>query len=162
MEQIPGQMSIEDFLGGVEALKPAPQGIARKTAEERREEAQRAREGTETAKAGTRQCGSCKWSFWKHGKEGTKRSCQYHGGKDGCHYEERRTCRTCGHMQRSVYGLMEYHGFACFGFGISKSQDIEQEACVDYEPAMDEEAWRTDDMAARAWVDGDQGGSHDY
>ena len=96
-------------------------------------------------------CGTCEWSFWKHGKE-TVRGCQYHGGKDGCHYEKRKTCRSCAHMKRSVYGLMEYHGFACFGFGISKSDNLNNNACHDYEPAADGEAWRTSDKAVDEWL----------
>lgn len=62
-------------------------------------------------------------------------------------------CRTCAHMKRSVWGLMEYHGFACFGFGISKSQDIEKMACEYYTPATDGEAWRTSENAAKAWME---------
>jgi hypothetical protein len=48
---------------------------------------------------------------------------------------------------------MEYHGFACFGFGISKSQDIEKMACEYYTPATDGEAWRTSENAAKAWLE---------
>lgn len=62
-----------------------------------------------------------------------------------------RLCRNCSHMQRSVYGLAEYHGFSCFGFGISKSEDINRTACSDYKPATDGEAWRTSDKAAEDW-----------
>ena len=102
-------------------------------------------------------CGSCEWSFWKHGADGTSRSCQYHGGHDGCHYEKRKTCRSCSHMRRSVWGLMEYHGFACFGFGISKSDNINNAACHDYEPAADGEAWRTSDKAVDEWLDAEGG-----
>lgn len=98
-------------------------------------------------------CASCEWMFWKHTGGRGERSCQYHGGKDGCHYERRKTCRTCEHMQQSVWGLMEYHGFACFGFGTSKSQDINGKACVDYEEATDGEAWRTDDEAVKEWME---------
>ena len=43
-------------------------------------------------------------------------------------------CGSCIHMRRSVWGLMEYHGWACFGFGISYSQDPQQAACDKYEP----------------------------
>lgn len=65
---------------------------------------------------------------------------------------KQKTCRTCDHMQMSVCGLDEiYHGFACFGFGIAKSQDINGKACMDYEEATDGEAWRTDDEAVREW-----------
>lgn len=98
-------------------------------------------------------CGTCKWSFWKHGKE-TVRGCQYHGGKDGCHYEKRKTCRSCSHMRRCTSGLGEiYHGFGCFGFGISKSNSINNDACHDYDPAADGEAWRTSDKAVDEWLD---------
>lgn len=64
-------------------------------------------------------------------------------------------CRTCAHMQRSVCGLMEYHGFACFGFAISKSQDIDKKACEYYTPATDGEAWRTSDKAVDEWLHSD-------
>lgn len=62
-----------------------------------------------------------------------------------------RLCRNCSHMRRAVYGLAEYHGFSCFGFGISKSEDINRTACSDYKPATDGEAWRTSDKAAEDW-----------
>lgn len=100
-------------------------------------------------------CGTCEWSFWKHGKE-TTRGCQYHGGKDGCHYEKRKTCRSCSHMRRCVSGPDDiYHGFGCFGFGISKSDNMNNNACHDYEPAADGEAWRTSDKAVDEWLEVD-------
>lgn len=100
-------------------------------------------------------CGTCEWSFWKHGKE-TVRGCQYHGGHDGCHYERRRSCRDCSHMGRSTSGPGDiYHGFACFGFGISKSDNIHNDVCHDYEPAVDGEAWRTQDRAVEEWLNSD-------
>ena len=96
-------------------------------------------------------CLKCKYRFFKHGKE-EGLSCDR---ADGCEFTPWQTCRTCEHMSRSVYGLMEYHGFACFGFGISKSQDIEKKACEDYVPATDGETWRTDDKAVEEWLKGE-------
>lgn len=120
---IPGQMSITDFLLPEE---PKPKG----------------------------DCMTCEWSFWKHTGGRGERGCQWHGGHDGCHYEKRKTCRTCNHMKRSVCGLGEiYHGFACFGFGIAKSQDINGKACTDYEEATDGETWRISDEAVREWME---------
>lgn len=66
---------------------------------------------------------------------------------------KRLTCRTCSHMWQSVCGSGDiYHGFACFGFGIAKSEDIRKEACGDYEEATDGEAWRTSDAAVKEWL----------
>lgn len=65
----------------------------------------------------------------------------HHGkGYDICWWKEiekPKKCGSCIHMRRSVYGLMEYHGWACFGFGISRSQDPQQTACEMYEPKGD-------------------------
>lgn len=64
-----------------------------------------------------------------------------------------RICRTCEHFQKSVCGLGDiYHGVSCFGFGISRSQDPNQEACNDWEKATDGEPWRTSDRALNAWL----------
>lgn len=46
-------------------------------------------------------CATCRFQFWKHKGGKGVRSCQYHGGKDGCHYEARRSCETC-HYYREV------------------------------------------------------------
>lgn len=48
-----------------------------------------------------------------------------------------------------------YHGFGCFGFGISKSDNMNNAACHDYEPAADGEAWRTSDKAVDEWLEVD-------
>lgn len=164
MEQIAGQMSLEDFLPDQGEKKPdkwravLPSDRKKKRCGEdnipcawKPEFAPCETCERETVPKGD--CGTCKYSFWKHGKGGTKRGCQYHGGKDGCHYERRLTCRTCSHMRQSVCGLGDiYHGFGCFGFGISKSEDIHKEACGDYEEATDGEAWRTSDAAVKEWI----------
>lgn len=72
-----------------------------------------------------------------------------------------RICRTCEHFQKSVYGIGDiYHGVSCFGFGISRSQDPNQEACNDWKKATDGEPWRVDNKALNAWLgyeeDGDE------
>ena len=48
-------------------------------------------------------------------------------------------CGSCIHMKRSTYGLMEYHGWACFGLPdcLSRSSDPQQAACEYYEPKGD-------------------------
>ena len=64
-----------------------------------------------------------------------------------------RICRHCDHFQRSVWGLMEYHGMACFGFGVSRSSDANQKGCSDWAEAKDDEPWRNSDDALRAWYE---------
>lgn len=61
------------------------------------------------------------------------------GGYDICYWREVKKCGSCAHMRRSVYGLLEYHGWACFGMpdSISRSSDPEQAACDQYLPKGD-------------------------
>lgn len=67
--------------------------------------------------------------------------------------ETPKICRNCSHMNRSTCGPDGiYHGFHCFGFGVSRSENLNQKACGDYNPATDGEAWRTDDDAAQKWI----------
>ena len=66
-------------------------------------------------------------------------------------------CRTCDHFARYTSGLGEiYHGYSCFGFGVSRSQDPKGN-CRDWREAVDNEAWRTDDKALNAWLDYEEG-----
>lgn len=58
-------------------------------------------------------------------------------GYDICWWREikQKTCQTCSHWKPCVYGLGDiYHGWACFGFGISKSNSADKPACDTYEP----------------------------
>lgn len=75
-------------------------------------------------------------------------------GYDICWWKEVvKVCRNCSHMRRCTSGFDGiYHGFACFGFGISKSNNIHNDACHDYKPATDGEMWRTQDKAVDEWL----------
>ena len=65
---------------------------------------------------------------------------------------EKKKCRTCDHFHRCTSGPDGiYHGFSCFGFGISRSENPEKDACIDYREATDDEAWRRDDKAFNEW-----------
>ena len=77
-------------------------------------------------------CSKCKSHVWLHNpKTGNSRmSC---GRKYGCKFEPRITCSMCSHFQPYTSGLHEeYHGFTCCGFGISRSENPDQEACDDF------------------------------
>ena len=61
-------------------------------------------------------------------------------GYDICWWREvkQKTCRTCSHWRPYVSGLGEiYHGWTCFGFGISKSDRADKPACDTYEERTD-------------------------
>lgn len=77
-------------------------------------------------------CSKCKYRVFLHDpKNGNARmSCDR---KYGCKFEPRLKCSMCSHFAPYVSGLNEeYHGWACFGFGISRSSNPDQEACADF------------------------------
>lgn len=165
----------EDALGGIEALKPAPPGIVRETAEERRKRAKESRTLPQREPCGRRCSVECfsKTCFIRRGYIWAPEQDPIHNwlrdengkiiiGPKQCDWEPvNRICRTCGHFQKSVCGPGDiYHGVSCFGFGISRSQDPNQEACNDWKKATDGEPWRVDNKALNAWLgyeeDGDE------
>jgi hypothetical protein len=51
---------------------------------------------------------------------------------------KKKTCQTCSHWRPYVSGPGDiYHGWACFGFGISKSDRADKPACDTYEERTD-------------------------
>lgn len=78
-------------------------------------------------------CSKCKYRIFLHNpKTGNARiSCDR---KYGCKFVPRLTCSMCSHFRPYTSGLNEeYHGWTCVGFGISRSENPDKEACDDFE-----------------------------